>query len=70
MVPLLEKYHQLGLDEDVQTALTDIRRATTQNVKLGPSQPVLAAVQLIKEMKKMKVLSARKPSAKKTARSK
>jgi hypothetical protein len=67
--PLLEKYHELGLDEDVKTALNDIRTATTQNVKLGPSQQVLAAVQLVKEMKKMKVLSVRKSTARKKARS-
>jgi hypothetical protein len=70
VAPLLVKYHELGLDQEVQTALTDIRRATTQNVKLGPSTQVLAASKLIQEMKKMKVLTAKKPAARKKASSK
>jgi hypothetical protein len=69
LTPLLEKYHELGSDKAVKDALADIWHATQKNVKLGPSDQVLAASKLVQEMKKAKALPMSKPATKKKAKS-
>lgn len=53
VVPLINEYHELGLDATVTAAMNKLRHASNKNYKLGPSDDLLAASRLLKELKLM-----------------
>jgi hypothetical protein len=69
VAPLMAKYHELALDKTVTDALAELRRTTTKNFKLGPSDQVLAASKMIQDVKK-NTGTGTKSSAKKKAKAK
>lgn len=72
VTPLLEKYHELALDKDVIDALAQLKHSTALNYKLGPSDELVAASKLIREVKLATTGTAKTAKKKKktTAKSK
>jgi hypothetical protein len=70
VTPLMAEYHELGLDKSVVDALDQLRRKTTLNYKLGPSDELRSAAKVIKDLKLNTAGPARTKSAtKKKAKS-
>jgi hypothetical protein len=68
VAPLMAKYHELALDKTVTDALAELRRTTTKNFKLGPSEQILAASKMAQDVKKN--TSTGKSATKKKAKAK
>jgi hypothetical protein len=71
VTPLLAQYHELALDKSVSESIHKLQQSTKLNVKLGPSDKVLAAAKLVAEVKKATATpGSRKASSKKKAAAK
>ena len=69
VTPLLAKYHELALDKAVTDALVQLRKTTTLNYKLGPSDPLVAASKMTQDVKK-NTAATTKPASKRKAKAK
>lgn len=69
VTPLLTKYHELALDKTVTDALDKLRHRTTYNYKLGPSNELVAASKMARNVRKH-TTGVTRSAIKKTAKSK
>jgi hypothetical protein len=69
VTPLMEQYQDLAHDLDVTDALAQLRKKTTLNYKLGPSDDLRAAAKVIKDLKLNTAPPGKPKSSKKKAAS-